>query len=81
MPITFNLTNEEVQVLMTPVNGQGGFQSFFRSLQAELDAVTHTIELEDADVGRIVRHITYRPGGFENRLSDIFGRSLRQYIA
>jgi hypothetical protein len=78
--LTFQMTQDEVGILNRPVNSSGGFQAFFRRLQQRLDPATTTIELSDAEMGRIVRHISYKPGGFEGRLSDIFGRSLRDLI-
>lgn len=80
MPMTLHLTPQEIAVLRRPVNGQGGFQTLFRALQARLQA-SGDIELTDAQIGRIVRHISYRPGGFETRLDDIFGRSIRAMLA
>lgn len=74
------LTAPEAAVLRRAVNGQGGFQTLFRALQARLQG-NNTIELTDAQIGRIVRHISYRPGGFETRLDDIFGRSIRAMLA
>ena len=65
---------------MEPVRGQGGFQTLFRRLQDGVNPATRVIEVSDVDLGRIVRHISYRPGGFEDRLSDIFGRSLQEYL-
>lgn len=78
--LTFHLTAAEMAVLLRPVNGSGGFQSFFRRLQAKLDQVTGQIELTDSEMGRIVRGISYRPGGFEQRLHDIFARAIREFM-
>ena len=80
MTIQFTLKGPEAAELMKPVNGQGGFQTFFRKLQGKLVSPANTIDLSDAELGRIVRHITYRPGGFEDRLNTIFGRSIREAI-
>lgn len=78
--MTLRLTQQEIAILRRPVNGQGGFQTLFRTLQARLQP-SGDIELTDAQLGRILRHISYRPGGFETRLDDIFGRSIRAMLA
>jgi hypothetical protein len=77
---TFNLNADEVAALMRPLNGGGGFQSFGRSLQRAVKA-NGEISLTDAQLGRVIRHIRYTTGGFESRLIDAFGRSLRDILA
>lgn len=64
---------------MRPLNGRGGFQSFGRSLQRKLMA-NGDISLSDEQLGRVIRHIRYTTGGFESRLIDAFGRSLRELL-
>ncbi|QGP78814.1 hypothetical protein [Sphingobium sp. CAP-1] len=78
---TFQLNPAEVAALQTPINGQGGLQSFGRALQRALNPVTGSITLSDAQVGRIIRHLGYGPGGFEGRLRTAFGRSILQALA
>ena len=80
MPMLIQLTPAEIAALRRPVRGQGGFQTLFHALQARLHQ-NGSIELTDAQIGRIVRHISYRPGGFEDRLELIFGRSIRAMLA
>ena len=80
MTIRLTLISSEMAILSRPINGQGGFQTLFRALQARVEPCGG-IELTDAQIGRIVRHISYRPGGFEDRLDAIFGRSIRQLLA
>lgn len=80
MTVTLSLTPDEVAILNRPVNGEGGFQTLFRALQARADPIGG-IDLTDAQIGRIVRHISYRPGGFEDRLDAVFGRSIRLLLA
>lgn len=70
------LTAPEIAVLQRPLNGQGGLQSFGNQLQTLLDPQSGEIELSDAQLGRIIRHMKYGPGGFEGRLRDAFGRSI-----
>jgi hypothetical protein len=74
MPMRFDLTAEEVAEIQRPVNGQGGFQTVMRGLQASLQG--QHLELTDAEVGRILRYLTYRPGGFEGRLAEAFRRNI-----
>lgn len=76
---TFNLNPAEQAALNRPLNGQGGFQSFGRSLQRALQP-NGQIDLTDAQLGRVIRHIRYTTGGFESRLIDAFGRSLRAML-
>jgi hypothetical protein len=78
--IEFRLTPAEMAILNRPLNGTGGFQSFGRALQASL-GTNGSISLTDAQVGRIIRHISNGPGGFEDRLKDAFGRSIREVFA
>lgn len=80
MPIELRLEIEEISVLQRDVNGQGGLQSFLRRLQGKLDPNTGVITLEDDEVGKIIRMITYGPGGFEGRLRDAFRRPLSEAI-
>ncbi|WP_191569594.1 hypothetical protein [Paracoccus yeei] len=80
MPVSFVLTPDEAKILQRDVNGQGGLQSFMRRLQAKFDPASREIELDDDEVGRIVRMIGYGPGGFETRLRDVFRRPLREAI-
>ncbi|MNT07576.1 hypothetical protein D3C72_1422890 [compost metagenome] len=76
---TFNLNAAEQAAIMRPLNGQGGFQSFGRSLQRKL-STNGEIILSDEQLGRVIRHIRYTTGGFESRLIDAFGRSLRELL-
>lgn len=73
---TFTLTAAEQTALNAPLVGQGGFQSFGRSLQRQLKP-NGNITLSDAQLGRIVRHLTYGQGTFETRLRNAFGRNLK----
>ena len=73
----FKLTAAEQAEIMKPINGQGGLQSFGRQLQRQLNQQTGEISLTDSQIGRIVRHLTYGPGGFESRLRDAFARPIK----
>lgn len=79
--VTFELEPGEIAALDMPIQGQGGFQSFGRRLQEQVDRQSSTVTLSDADLGRIVRHMIYDPdGSFEQRLRTAFGRNLRRII-
>lgn len=78
--VTFKLDTAEIAAIDTPINGKGGFQSFGRRLQKKVDRDRGEIAVSDAELGRIIRHIVYDPGGFEERLRTAFGRSLREII-
>lgn len=73
----YELTREEIQELDRPARGQGGFQTFMKRLQSQLNHATSTIHLTDGDIADIQHHaFDYEQGGFQDRLGAIFGRSL-----
>lgn len=75
--IRITLQPDEIDLLMRPAVGQGGFQSLLRHLQGKLDQQTGQIELTDEDRGKICRHAyDYGNGGWENQLRAIFGHHL-----
>jgi len=80
--IKLNLT--EFRELMRPdagTKGQGGFQSFFLSLQYRVNKATRTLELTEADVERIHRALENpSAGGWQGRLTKIFGRHFKQHL-
>lgn len=76
---TLTLNAAEQTALNAPLAGTGGFQSFGRSLQRLLQS-NGKITLTDAQLGRIVRHLTYGQGTFETRLRNAFGRNLRALL-
>jgi hypothetical protein len=78
MATTFQLTMAEVKILDIEIVGEGGFQSFGRSLQARLDRDKRTINLTDEEIGRVFRYAAYArtDGGFQGRCRKIFGRAL-----
>ncbi|CAM3066368.1 hypothetical protein SPAN111604_02015 [Sphingomonas antarctica] len=78
--LTFTFTAQEIAAINIPANGQGGFQSLIRTLQAQLNPATGTMVLTDAQVGRVVRYMSYRPGGFEGRLAAALRRQLHIFI-
>lgn len=78
--LRFKFTPAEVAALNIPAVGRGGFQTLIRSLQQQLDPATGIIDLTDAQVGKIVRYMSYRPGGFEGRLVAALRRQLHNFI-
>ena len=82
MPATlkFKFSAAEVAALQIPANGQGGFQTLIRSLQNALDPATRTIDMTDAMIGKVVRYLSYKPGGFEGRLASGFQRNITNYM-
>lgn len=82
MPTTlqFKFTPAEVAAINAPANGQGGFQSLIRQLQGSLDLQTRTIDMTDAMIGKVVRYLSYRPGGFEGRLAAAFIRNITNHM-
>lgn len=62
------LTQEEVELLMKPVRGKGGFQSLLRSLQREVRG--KVLMLKPLLAARVVRYrAKYGSGGFQGRLA------------
>ena len=71
------LTKDESAVLMQPVEGQGGWQSLLRRLQAAYDPATGVISVADADLDRLRSYCTdYGDGGWQKRVRQVFGRTL-----
>ena len=57
--------------------GDGGFQSLLVHLQEKTDSATREMSLTASDVERIHRYaFDYKNGGWQNRLLNIFARSL-----
>lgn len=78
--LQFQLNANEVAALNIPANGNGGFQSLIRNLQTKLNPATNSLDLTDAQIGKIVRYLSYRPGGFEGRLAEGFRRNIRNFM-
>lgn len=78
--LRFKFTPDEVAKLNIQPNGQGGFQSLTLQLQAALNPQTRTIDMTDAMIGKVVRYLSYKPGGFEGRLAAAFVRNIREHM-
>lgn len=71
LSVTIGLTADEVERLMRPVNGQGGFQSILRRMQEQLNE-NQQLVLTIFDIRQIVRYSTrYGGGGFQGRLDAV----------
>lgn len=78
--LKFRFSVQEAATLNTPANGEGGFQTLIRQLQAAYDPAARTIDMSDAMIGKVVPHLSYKPGGFEGRLATAFVRNIRNYM-
>ena len=73
---TVTLNADERTALNEPLAGQGGFQSLIARLRNNLRP-TGELELTAADVNTIRGYRTnYGGGGWQDRLDQIFGRTL-----
>ncbi len=76
IPTPVVLTDDQVSIIMRPVNGRGGFQCLLRALRRRLDGSTLHLTPELAE--RVSRYATrYGPGGFEGRLGSIVDAARR----
>ena len=66
------LTDEDLEQLMRPVRGQGGWQSLVRRLQRQVSG--NAIMLSEDDQRRILHYLlSYGTGGWQDRLAGIAG--------
>lgn len=66
------LSKEDLELLMRPVAGQGGWQSLLRKLQKQIKG--NSLTLTEDDSRRILRYIlSYGSGGWQDRLAAIAG--------
>jgi hypothetical protein len=69
--VEVQLNREDLELLIRPVAGQGGWQSL-RKLQMQIDG--NTLTLTEEDSRRILRYIlSYGSGGWQDRLAAIAG--------
>jgi hypothetical protein len=78
MPSQFLVLNEaEIEILLKPVRGQGGFQNLMRRLQNQYRHGTQELRLEDEDIEDIQRYaFDYEQGGWEDDLKAMLARHL-----
>lgn len=69
--VVFNLTAEEIAFLERPVNGGGGHQRYHRELLAKVKAGD---PFDDAELGKLMRHMGYGSGGYQARVRSAFKR-------
>jgi len=70
--VEVQLNREDLELLMRPVAGQGGWQSLLRKLQKQIKGNTLTLTVDDSR--RILRYIlSYGSGGWQDRLAAIAG--------
>jgi hypothetical protein len=75
--VEVQLSREDLELLMRPVAGQGGWQSLLRKLQKQIDG--NTLTLSEDDSRRILRYIlSYGSGGWQDRLAAIAGDPARR---
>jgi hypothetical protein len=83
--VEVQLTRADLELLMRPVAGQGGWQSLLRKLQKQISG--NTLTLTEDDSRRILRYIlSYGSGGWQDRLAAIAGspasrRKVRKAVA
>jgi hypothetical protein len=77
---TVTLNPDEIEILdrQDPVSERdGGFQKLLVDLQYSLDRKTGALSLNDEHEEKIPRYaFDYKNGGWEERLKDIFSRTL-----
>jgi hypothetical protein len=70
--VEVQLNREDLELLMRPVAGQGGWQSLLRKLQKQIKG--DILTLTEDDSRRILRYIlSYGSGGWQDRLAAIAG--------
>ena len=70
---TVRLTEDELELLSRPVEGQGGFQDILKLMQSRLQGDQLSVSGTEAE--RIVRYVEeYGVGGFQERLSPLADR-------
>jgi hypothetical protein len=78
VPVVFTAEERTSLFKQNPASRSGGgFQAFLVGLQERVNAATNTLELRLSDRERIARYAhDYKGGGWQGRLSKIFGRTL-----
>lgn len=80
-PFRIALTSQEALELLVP-SGEGGHQQLQDELRSQLANGNLTVELTDAELGRVVRYMTqYGSGGFQERLRRAFHRPLSEMLS
>lgn len=65
-----DITEDERDLIMKHLRGQGGFQSLLQRLQGGIDGLS--LSIQDDDVATAIRYFTeYGGGGFQQRLAGL----------
>jgi hypothetical protein len=76
------LNSEEIGDLMAPINGVGGWQSLWATLQEQFDKATGQITLSPLLRSRLHRYYqAYGGGGYQNRAKRVFRREFPHLFA
>ena len=68
------LSGDDLEQLMRPVRGQGGWQLLVRRLQQQVDG--NLVELSEHDQQSILHYLlSYGTGGWQDRIAGIAGMS------
>jgi hypothetical protein len=79
--VTLTLTEEQASHLLAPA-GEGGHQQLHEMLRHQLAGGNLTVDLNDEELGRIVRYMTqYGSGGFQGRLKKALADPLVRLLA
>ena len=71
--VTIQLTDDEIELLSRPIEGQGGFQDTLKLMQSRLQDDQLSVTEQEAE--RIVRYVVdYGGGGFQERLRPLADR-------
>ena len=73
--VTVVLNQVELEILLGPWAGGGGFQGLAPKLQAKVSPEGE-LHLFDDEIGAIVRHMSYAQSGFHDRVRKVFRRSI-----
>lgn len=66
------LEPHDVELLLRPVVGRGGWQSLLRRLQKNIDG--RTLRLDERDTATLLKYIlSYGSGGWQDRLAGAVG--------
>jgi hypothetical protein len=75
-----SLNPVELAILNGSWAGSGGFQTLGPKLRAKVSPVGE-LELDDNEVGIIMRHMGYANSGFRSRVRKVFRRSFEEIMS
>ncbi len=79
-PFTITVTEQEAAEMLAPA-GEGGHQHFHEVIRSQLQNGNRTIQLNDTQLGKLIRYMTqYGSGGFQGRLRRAFRRPLIEIL-